>query len=142
MSHFNESSQLYAGGSPGCLMQRLKARVLTHFRRAFEKCDIIMMPATPDTAGQVPAAVGTGGTLMMLLQQVDSWCRLTAGTGTTGTLPCPLFSFVPNDHASTCLSLCIAQPPGSHPAALSSHPPDQWACGVACWYHLLGCLLV
>lgn len=75
MSHFNESSQLHAGVSPGCLMQRLKARVLTHFRRAFEKCDVILMPATPDTAGQVPAAVATGGMVMVLLQQDDALCR-------------------------------------------------------------------
>eukprot|EP00775_Hariotina_reticulata_P011509 gene11509-11652_t len=41
--------------------QRMKARVLTHFRRAFESCDVIMTPATPDTAGELPAAVATSG---------------------------------------------------------------------------------
>eukprot|EP00879_Flechtneria_rotunda_P002196 GHRR01002382.1.p1 GENE.GHRR01002382.1~~GHRR01002382.1.p1 ORF type:complete len:694 (+),score=228.48 GHRR01002382.1:133-2214(+) len=41
--------------------QRMRTRGLVHFRRAFEQCDVIITPATPTTAADIPAGVHTTG---------------------------------------------------------------------------------
>lgn len=42
-------------------LQRIRARALVHFERAFQDCDIIITPATPTTAPDMPAAVQSRG---------------------------------------------------------------------------------
>jgi len=48
---------------PSLLLQRMRARLMTHFQRAFERCDVILTPATPTTAPVLPAEANTTGVL-------------------------------------------------------------------------------
>jgi Asp-tRNA(Asn)/Glu-tRNA(Gln) amidotransferase A subunit family amidase len=38
-------------------LQRIRARAMLHFERAFQQCDVIVTPATPRTAPDLPDAV-------------------------------------------------------------------------------------
>jgi hypothetical protein len=42
-------------------LQRMRARAMSHFQRAFESCDVIMTPATPTIAPAVPPEATTTG---------------------------------------------------------------------------------